>query len=486
MKVDVQPLENHQVKLLVDVDAAEFEKARQQAARQLSKRVKIPGFRPGKAPYAMVVRFLGEEAIQEEAIEILADTIYPKALDEAKISPYGPGRLVDYSIGETPRMEFVVDLQPEVELGDFHSIRLPYELEPIQEDEVDEVIQNLRDNQAIIENVERPAQEGDLVVIKLSAVRLGEKEEVLSMPQEALTFEIEGEDEIDKKEWPFPGFSRALLGHAAGETYTLRYAYPEDAFYSTLKGSEVEFTIEIKEVKSRTLPQLDDEFARSIGDYSTLEDLRAELRKLLEQQAEQEYNVDYEDQVLDKIIEGSVIRIPPTLLSQEINTVIEELEERLAKQNLDLETYLKAEGKDLAALREDVRPVAEKRLKRALVMREIVKALNIEVNEGELQHETGRTLESLSRLMPQKEFRKLLSGDRVRDIVDDIALDLVLRRARERIRNIARGIEQVQSQASVSKGLEENVEAASMTLEEPETQAASLESRNKPDESQSA
>lgn len=477
MKVDVQPLEDHQVKLLVEVDAAEFEKAKQQAARQLSKRVKIPGFRPGKAPYAMVVRFLGEEAIQEEAVEVLADKVYPKALDEAKISPYGPGRLVDISLSEAPKMEFVVELQPEVELGDFRSIRLPYELEAPPEEAVERLIQNLRHQQAIIESVERPAQEGDLVVVKLSAVRLGEKAETISMPQEALTFEIE-EGEKDEKEWPFPGFSHALLGHAAGETFTLRYTYPENAFYSALKGAEVEFTVNVEEVKARTLPEVNDEFAQSLGDYATLEDLRAGLRKMLEQQAERDYNVDYENQVLDKIIETSVIRYPPSLLEEEINGVIEDLQERLAEQNLDLDLYLKSEGKDIEALREELRPIAEKRLKRALVTREIVKTLDVRVNEAELHQETAQTLDIYRRIIPEKEFRKLLSGDRVRGLIEDIALDLLVKRARERLRSIARGLEETQVESVAPESPEKFAEAASEAPLESGAQVASSENQN--------
>jgi len=478
LKVNLQILDDHRAKLLVEADAAEFEKAKQVAARQLSKRVKIPGFRPGKAPYAMVVRFLGEEVIQEEALEILAKDLYPKALVESGVKPYGPGSLEDFHLGETPSLEFVVELRPEVELGDFRSIRLPYELEALPEEEVDEAIENLRFQHAIIEKVDRPAQEGDLVLARVSAKYVGTDadSEAIPMPKETLTFEIEKkEGEEDESEWPFPGFSRALIGHAAGETFNLRYAYPESAFYSVLKGKEVEFTVTVEEVKSRNLPELNDEFAQAVGDFATLEDLRASLRKYLEERTKDEYNYHYSDQVLNKIIEASVVKFPPALLEAEIDNLVEELEERLSQQNLDLDLYLKVENKDMETLRQELRPTAERRLKRGLVMKEIINALDIQVDEDELRQETAQTLEVYSQLLPEKEFRKLLKADTAYHLVGEIAMDMLIDRVRDRLCQIAQGLDDAQDQSPAPEGQEKSEESATNIVGEVSAQHTGIE-----------
>ena len=167
MKLTTLPLEDHQVKLTVEVEPKPFEDAKQRAARKLARQVKIPGFRPGKAPYPVIVRHLGEAAILEEAIEILVDDIYPQAIKEAEIVPYGPGALEKIVQMDPPVFEFVVPLKAVVEVGDYLSIRLPYDLPEITDDKVEEIITSLQDRQALIEPVERPAHEGDLLRVQV-------------------------------------------------------------------------------------------------------------------------------------------------------------------------------------------------------------------------------------------------------------------------------------------------------------------------------
>ncbi len=172
MKIDALRREDHQVLLTVEVESALLEDAKQRAARHLSKHTKIPGFRPGKAPYALVQRVVGDEAILEEAVELLVNDVYPGALDEAKIEPYGPGSLEKIKSTNPPVFEFLIPLKAEVELGDYRSIRQPYELKEVTDEDVDNVVSGLLEQQAVIEPVDRPAQEGDLVYAQLSGRRL--------------------------------------------------------------------------------------------------------------------------------------------------------------------------------------------------------------------------------------------------------------------------------------------------------------------------
>jgi trigger factor len=144
LKIDTQTTEDHQVKLRVEVEPEQLETAKRRAARQIAKKAKIPGFRPGKAPYHIIERFAGEAAILEDAMDILVQDVYPKALDEIDIKPFGPGTLENIASTDPPVFEFVVPLEAEIELGDYHSLRLPYELKEVTDQDVEKVLENIR------------------------------------------------------------------------------------------------------------------------------------------------------------------------------------------------------------------------------------------------------------------------------------------------------------------------------------------------------
>jgi trigger factor len=451
LKIDAQRREDHQVLLTVEVESALLEDAKQRAARHLSKHTKIPGFRPGKAPYALVQRVVGDEAILEEAVELLVNDVYPGALDEAKIEPYGPGSLEKIKSTNPPTFEFLIPLKAEVELGDYRSIRQPYELKDVTDQDVENVISGLSEQQAVVEPVDRQVQEGDLVYALLSGRRLhpGEGEDEIFIKERSVPINISKEGESKDSEWPYPGFSRRLIGHSAGDEIKVEYVYPEDATFESMRGDEAEFKGVIESVKSRTLPELNDEFAQSVGDFPTMEALRTQIRKNLEEQNRQMTDEDYDEKVLDKIVEVSTVKFPPQMLEREIDQVIENLKERLERQRLDLDLYMKSRQIDKDGLREEARPVAESRIKKSLVLFEIADQAKINVSSDELQAETERTLSDFSRVMPEKDFQKLLTSREGRsDLVGNIMTDMVIGRTRERLRNIARGLEPDDSEST--------------------------------------
>lgn len=446
MKIESQPLEDHQVKLTVEVEPETFESAKRRAARQASKRTKIPGFRPGKAPYQVVVRQVGEATIIEEALELLVKDIYPKVIDEAEINPYGPGQLENVESMDPLVLEFVVPLEAEVELGDYSSISQPYEPKEVTEKEVDDVLNDLRERQAVLEPVERPAEEGDKVFVRLSGIRKnveeGENPTLVSERSMSVLIkpeETDSSEEGDSQEWPFPGFSRQLIGHSPQDELTLMHTFSEDWDFESLRGEEAEFHVFIEDVKSQTLPELDDEFASSLGEYDTLEELIKDIRAGLEQQALETYNEDYDSQILKEAIDQATIEYPPQMLENEIDSVIHNLEHRLEEQNLDMELYLKTRDMDMDALREEARPVAETRLKQSLFLFELAKAENIEVEPEELQTETIRTMSSLSRTLSEKEARQLSNEGVINNLATSIMADMLTQRSLERLRKIASG-----------------------------------------------
>ncbi len=444
MKIDVENREDHQVKVTVEVENSLLDITKKRAARQISKKTKIPGFRPGKAPYNVILRTIGEEAVHEEAIELLVKEIYPKALDEAKIEPYGPGILENFTSSENPVFEFIVPLRAKVELGAYGSIRLPYEPSEVPEGDVDKLIKSLQDQHAVIEPVERVVQEGDLVYIKLSAEKLEpEVEAETSLIEErSLPVNVYKEEDESSVEWPFSGFSRKLIGLSAGEKSSFEYQYPEDASFSAFKNAHAKFNIEIESVKSRILPELNAEFAQTVGDFETIDALRAQVRTNLEEQNTADYNQQYDEQVLDRIVEDLTINYPPQMVEHEIEHVIEHLQERLVRQGMSMDLYLKSRELESEGLREEARPVAETRLKRSLALLNLAEIMKIEVSPDDLQAATNRTLEGYARYMPEGEFTKFVENkENASGLVESVMMDLVIARTQERLRQIARGLE---------------------------------------------
>ncbi len=441
MKVETYELEDHQARLVVEIEADKLETAKHRAANALAKKVRIPGFRPGKAPYAMIVRHLGEGEIIEHAIELLVDDYYPQVIREAGIKPYGPGSLEQVKSLDPLTLEFIVPLAAQVELGNYRSIRIPYESRQITNEEVERVLSLVRSQNALIEPVDRPAQAGDLVQLRVSANKIGgSDEDRVLMSERQLSLVIGQEDEELLPPAPFPGFTEHLIGISAGQTITIRHQFAEDSAIETLRGVEAEFTVTIEQVNSRTLPELNDELAQSMGEFSTLEELRAAIQSDLQRQAEREYNEEYDDKVLDQLVEISTVVYPPQMLESEIEDVIRQLERRLEQQGLDLELYLKTRGINREQLVEETKPIAEARLKRALVLFEVGEKENIQVNQEELQDETIRTMGFFSRILPPKDFQRFIRKDKASSIVGNIMMDMMIEKTRERLRNYARGI----------------------------------------------
>lgn len=441
MKIETIPLEDHQVKLTVEFEADQFLEAKQKAARNLAKKIKIPGFRPGKAPYSVIARFVGDDTIIEEGVELLVKDFYPKIIEAAKVKPYGPGRLENISSIDPLRIDFIVPLEAEIKLGDFRSIRIPYEPEDVSDKDVEEFLEDLRWRYAIEETIDRPAQEHDHLIIKFEAREFDaeEKGKVL-ITERQLSIIIADKEKDTREEWPFSGFSRELIGLSVGDKKRIIHSFSENSPFEELRGKTIEFSIFVEEVRARQLPEVDDEFARTIGDFENLEQLKVEIRKSLETRALIAYNEEYDELVLDQILAQSELKYPPQMVEDEIDEVINALIHRLNKQGFDLDTYLKTREIDLNTLREEAKQVAEKRIKRSLVLFKIAEQENIEVESSELQAETEKTLDTLGRFASDNEKRKIYSQSFIRSTAANLYAEMRIAKTLEFIRNIARGL----------------------------------------------
>ena len=441
MNIEKQFQENHQVKLTVRVEPQVLEQARQRAARKISKQTKIPGFRPGKAPYSVILRTVGEGAIFEEAVDLLATELYPKAIEEAGVEPYGPGQLENITSTDPLTLEFMVPLDAEVILCDYYSLRLPYNAPAIGESDVENVLKDIRERQAVLTPVDRPVMETDQVTIKLNGERkkVKEGENPTLVEERSTTVVVNKGDEKSEGEWPFPGFSRKLIGLSAGDHKSVTYTYPKDSDWESLRGQKAEFNLTIESIKSRILPEVDDAFAQTIGEYPTLDDLTKDIHHSLEQQAMNEYLAEYDQQIVNEIVKDAVIKYPPQMLDKEVELYINQLENRLAQQGLDLETYLKTRQIDTKALREEVAPLAEQRLKQTLALFKVARQENISVTNEEIEAESTQALAEISRHMTPEQAKKAISEGYLRNLVSNVSTDLLIRRTYERLQAIAKG-----------------------------------------------
>lgn len=408
--------EDRQAKITVEYSAAEFEGFKRRAAKKISSNTKIPGFRPGKVPYHVVVNRYGEEAVVQEAFENLVDADYSKILEEAKIEPSGAGSLEKVENLDPPKFILYIPLEPEVELGEYHDIRIDYELEDFDETEVDRYIMSLRRNSATILPADRPAQEDDLVYFNLSGEFLNPEEnedETIAdkTPQQVV---IPSEDDQSDKEWPYAGFARSLLGVRSGDVKEIQYTYPDDYQAEDYRGKTAIFTVDVQSVKALELPAFDEDFVQSMGDFETPEDFREAIEQKMREEQEQNYENEYFDKVLTEVTDNAKINYPPQMLEQEEEHILQSIKSRLERQNLDFDTFLKLRDKDEETfMEEEVLPRAKQSLVRKLVVEALINAEGLKLDQATLNDQINSIMGELFQSGNIEEIQKELRNEDV-------------------------------------------------------------------------
>lgn len=443
MKIETQTREDHQVRLVVEIEPESMEKFKRQAARKIAHEAKIPGFRPGKAPYDVVRRMYGDQTITNQAIDLMVDEIYPEVITQSGIKPGGPGSLDQIVNLNPPTFAFLVPLAPKVEIGDFHSIRQEFTPPEITDSEVEDYIQRLRTNYATVEPAERPAGEKDLVYLTVTQTITnpseGQNPEISK--DSPMQFIIPTEEEEKDEKYPFPGFGRQLIGLSANDEKTLQYTHPDDDSEEALRGKTIDFQVKIQSVKAMKLPDLTDEFAQMLGEYQSVEALRTSLKERMQHNASDEYEQNYFTQLIDKVRVMSTVAYPPQSLNDEISEVTKLLERDLARQNMEMDTYLKMRSLDKDALVEqEIKPAAIRRLERSLVMDEIGRAEKIQLDPQALQ---GMVTQTLSEMQSSGELKKMQKNATAEQLVDVVTYDaasrMMNRKVLERLKAIATG-----------------------------------------------
>lgn len=410
MKLQVEPLDTHEVRLTITVDDEVVSKARRDAARELSRRVRIPGFRPGHAPIAVLIRAVGgEDVFEAEVTDRVAQEVYAKALDAADIKPYGPGQIEEVK-REPYQLVARVPLEPSVDLKDYRSIRLPVPSVTVGEDEIEDQLQRLREEHAMIELAERPAAMGDLVELQVVGKLPGSDEEVLRIrPRRGMV--LSPDQEL------VPGLSALVVGMSAGEHKEASLTLPDDdRFEEALRGQTVDLAIDVERVNSRTLPEVSDELAQTVGSFTTLAELREDLRKRLLEYKQRMVDREYASQALEAFTALAEVKYPPAFIEDRLDDVLKDFKDDVRElEGLPFEEWLKVQGKTEQQMREELRPLAEQRGKRGLVMRELARAEKLQVGEDEIAAEVELVAMQYGNSRP--EVRRVLAQATVRSTI---------------------------------------------------------------------
>ena len=434
MNIEKQYQEDHSVKLIVEVDQDKMTTYKRRAATKISSRGSIPGFRPGKAPYDVVVRTYGEGAITEQAVDLFIDQEYSNILKEADVNPGAAGSLESIDSLEPPKFTFRVPLAPEVYLGNYHSVRLPYEWQAPDQTAVDAALEDMRQMYATTENVDRAIELGDYVLVDV-------KSETTELNRTGFATFVRKEDR--DTEWPYNGFAKELVGLKAGESKTVKHEFPETWEVEELKGKSVEIEVNVKTVRGVTLPDINDELAKLTGAGETVDALKEAVKKDVEARSQAEYDDKYFVELIEKIKESATIKYHEHTIEHEGEHVLSDLSNRLSQQGMDLETYFKVRSTTREQFIEDeVKPVARKRLERGLLLDEVVRKENIQLDNEALDAEYNNTLNGLAQ--QGMDFSKIRGGKKgQKQLSEAIAMEsasrVMTRKALDMIKSIAMG-----------------------------------------------
>ena len=402
----------------------EFEEGLQKAYQETKDKYTVDGFRKGKAPRKIIETRYGEGIFFDEAIDILITKGYEDAVKSLNLRPVGrpEAKLNEVDKEKGFDVEIKVEVFPDYEVKDYLGVEIEKIVEKVEEKDVEEELQKLKVRNTRMVNVERPVKEGDTVLLDYE----GTVDGVLFDGGTSQGFPLK----IGSKTF-IPGFEDQLVGANKGDTVDVKVSFPEDYHADELKGKEAIFKCVVHEIKEEEEPVLDDEFAKDVSEWDTLEDLKKELRENLEKRAENNANMKMKDKVLEKIYESNDIDIPNVMVEDEIDNMIQEFEGQLKYQGLDLDKYLSVMGKEMEAFRQDIRKDWEKRVKMRLLMEKIAELENVEATEEELDKQFE--LLGMQYQMDKEKVRDLLGEANAdlfrREIKMNKASDLVFEKA---------------------------------------------------------
>jgi trigger factor len=375
---DLTELPESRVRIAASVPAAEVEERLQAAARSFGREMKVPGFRQGKVPPQLVLQRVGREAVMEEALRDALPGWYERALISSGVAPVGDPELdMPEPPAEGDSLEFTIEVgvRPTAELGDYKGIEVGRAEPEVPADAIDAEVEQMRESLAGLDPVERAAGDGDFLLIDFTGSIDGEQFDGGS----ATDFLLElGSDTL------IEGFNEQLAGAEAGETRTVEVTFPDDYGAEHLAGEDASFTVVVKEVREKRLPDLDDDFAADNTDFDTLTELRDDIESRLAHQAEHRIEHQFQDAAIDAAVANATVDVPDDLVAARATEIWERVERSLQQRGMDPATYLQIQGKDRDEAIADARDDAEAGLRREAVLAAVAATEAIEVSEEEL------------------------------------------------------------------------------------------------------
>ncbi len=378
MKFSVERAPNSEATVTVELEWTELEKASDRAYRKLAQRYNVPGFRRGHAPRSMLERMLGKDAIYQEGLEELIEDSYREALRSNNLVPIA-SPTVDagpLQLNQPYTYTAHVPVLSPVTLGDYHAVRVERPGVDVTDEDVEKVLRDLQQQQTMWLPAERPAQVGDKVVADLK----------LTVGERQISDLHDNEFELaETREGIFSGMDEHIVGMSEGDTKEFTSTIPSDYPNSDLADQEAHYSVTLKGVKYRELPEIDDELAKSSGDYQTLDELRAAIREQLQARRESNAERDFREALIKAIVDQAEVEIHPTLVEDEAGIMVREMQRLLEQNGLEWSQFLASSGKSEDEYKQDIQPEARDRVKRDLVLDAIADEEGVAVSDQEVQ-----------------------------------------------------------------------------------------------------
>ena len=369
---------NTSAKFAVEFTAKDFEPARLKALERLARNIKVAGFREGRAPANVVEQHVDPNKLASETLDILVRQTIPKIFAEAKLTPISVPHVdvMKYVPGESAELSIEADIMPEVKFGDYENLDAEYAIQTITEDDVEDVLNRIAESFAETSVVKRAAKLGDEVIIDFT----GKKDGVEFAGGSAKDFKLRlGSGQF------IPGFEDGIVDHEVGDSFDLNLTFPEDYGNKEMAGAKTVFEVLLKQVNEVKTPAIDDELAKKTGAFEKLEDLRKDIRKNLEEQAQKQADDQYKDRLLAKLVEVSETEAPKTLVQEQVEAMRGDLLRNLKARKMELEDWLKAQGKKKDEWEKDIREAAERRVISSIVVQRLGEEMKVEISDKDIE-----------------------------------------------------------------------------------------------------
>ena len=415
--VKSEKLENSKHELQFSVDAAAFNEAVEKAFKREGRKYSIPGFRKGKAPRHMIEKMYGADIFHYDAINDIFPEAYEAAVKETGIEPVDRPEVevVSMSAEEGAVLKAVVTVKPEVKIGEYKGLEAVKTVKAVEDSAVDAEIDRMRERNARILTREGKAENGDITDIDFEGFIDGTAFEGGKGEHFSLTL---GSGQF------IPGFEDQVVGHEAGEEFDVNVKFPEEYQAAELAGKDATFKVKLHEVKYKELPVADDEFAKDVSEYDTIDELKASIRKNMEESNEKQAELEVENALVDKVIETLEGDIPAVMIENRIDEMVRDFEYRLGQQGLRLEDYIKYTGGDEAKFREGFKDQADKQVKIRLALEAVADAEGIVATEEDFENELSRIagmyqmeVDKVRSLVPETEVKRDLAVNKAIDFI---------------------------------------------------------------------